>query len=223
MLTTTRARNAMFLGIGVFMGLTVTVGQTIWASFNQGTSSTNTVSAQGSSIQVADTNETTFAATVSGSLDKLTSQATGLTNDGINKFAGFVDILHIDGDTASSHYTLTNAPNPAPAANSSNAALNDNLKVIIWQGSPHGSSLAAGSSTSGIGLLNCPNTSGPFDGSNSPLVNQGTWSTLSLTGLNLPQAGMAARLCFYLVLPTTTPQSAAGGQVHYDLTLAAAP
>lgn len=214
--------RAFLLLSASLIALGVMVAQPLLAAFNQAGSSSNTVSAQSAGIQVADNNQTTFAASVQGSLDKFTTNATGLTNDGINRLAGFVDLLHLAGDTSSTKYSIQNAANPAPTANTNHAALNDSLEVIVWESGPQGSGLAAGSTTPAFAA--CPLTQGQFGGGPiSPTVAKSAWKTLSATNLPLPAAGSAIRLCFYLILPLNTPQTAAGGQVNYDLTFTAAP
>jgi hypothetical protein len=216
-------KNLPTLIIGVLLGVAVTAVSIIVASFNQAGSGSNTVSAQSASIQVADINETTFAAAVAASLDKFTTNATGLNNDGLNHFAGFVDLLHVDGDTVSAHYSLQNAPNPAPSTGSNNAALNDKLDVIIWESQAVGSGQASGSTSTG--MPNCPASQGPIvsSGVNSPTVARTAWKAMNASNLALPPAGSAIRLCFYLILPADTPQTAAGGKVSYDLTFTALP
>ena len=212
-----QSRTAVLL-LGAVVGLAVGVAQPILASFNQASSATNTVSAQSASIQVADFDQTTFAATVSGSLDQLNTNAKGLNNDGINHLAGFVDLLHIKDDASASHYTISNQANPPPAGGSNSAALNDNLEVIVWESDPQGAGLAAGSASPGT--PSCPATQGRVgSGPQAPTVSRTAWKTLNASGLILPAAGTAIRLCFYLILPISTPASAAGGQVAYDLTI----
>lgn len=194
--------------------------QPVLATFSQVTSTPNTVSAAGSELSIADNNQTTFGSTVDGSL----TAATGLQNNGIYKLAGFVDIKHTG--TGASTYGISN---PTPSSlGGANAALDSNLKVVVVA-SPDDPDPGADNTNSGMTYVCAGTVSGNLSLSGTAVVGSlsdsvadfapTAFSGLTTSGHPLPANGAAKRLCFYLGLATTTPQTAAGGTAAYGMTL----